>query len=165
MCAPLNGAMEKRKTPSGSTATQGNDTVMKINPYLFFNKQCGDAFLFYEKALGGKNLVVMTYGDAPGMAEHTPPGMKDAVIHASVMIGDTILMGSDGSGQEEVGKPQGFSVSLQPKTPEEARRAFDALAAGGTVRMPLDKTFFSPAFGMLTDKFGVPWMVNCEQNG
>jgi PhnB protein len=136
---------------------------MKINPYLFFNKQCGDAFRFYAKALDGTNLVVMKYGDTPGAAEHSPPEMKDAVIHASVMIGDTILMGSDGSG-EEIGKPQGYAVSLQAKTPDEARRAFEALAAGGTVRMPMDKTFFSPAFGMLTDKFGIPWMVNCDPN-
>jgi PhnB protein len=136
---------------------------MKVNPYLFFKNQCGDAFHFYEKALGGKNLVVMTYGDTPGAAEHTPPEMKNAVIHASLNIGDTILMGSDGPGDEHA-KPQGFSVSLPTKTPEEAKKAFDALSAGGTVRMPLDKTFFSPAFGMLTDKFGVPWMVNYDPN-
>jgi PhnB protein len=138
---------------------------MKINPYLFFNdKQCGDAFRFYEKALGGKNLVIMNYADAPEAAAHVPPEMKNAVIHASLTVGDTLLMGSDGSG-EDVGKPQAFSVSLQTGTPEEAKRAFDALSAGGNVRMPLGKTFFSPAFGMLTDKFGVPWMVNCDQAG
>jgi PhnB protein len=134
---------------------------MKVNPYLFFNMQCAEAFRIYEKALGGKNLVIMNYGDAPEAAAHSPPEMKTAVIHASLTIGDTVLMGSD-SPPEHYAKPQGMSVSLQTKTPEEAKRAFDALAAGGTVTMPIDKTFFSPAFGMLTDKFGIAWMVNCD---
>jgi PhnB protein len=134
---------------------------MKVNPYLFFDRQCADAFRFYEKALGGKNLVIINYGDAPEAAAHAPPEMKTAVIHASLTIGDTVIMGSD-SPPQNYARPQGFSVSLQTKTPDETRRVFDALAAGGSVTMPVDKTFFSPAFGMLTDKFGIAWMVNCD---
>ena len=133
---------------------------MHVTPYLFFDKQCGDAFRHYEKVLGGKNLVIMTYADAPG-AEKMPPEAKSAVIHASLTIGDTRLLGSDDL--QNYKTPQGARVALQTKTPEEAKRAFDGLAQGGSVTMPLDKTFFSPAFGMLTDRFGIPWMVNCEQ--
>ena len=133
---------------------------MQVMPYLFFNKQCGEAFHHYEKVLGGKINMIMTYGDAPG-AKDVPPEMKNAVIHASLAIGDTTLFGSDDP--QDYKKPQGVRVALQVKTPEDAKRAFDGLAQGGQVTVPLEKTFFSPAFGMLTDRFGIPWMVNCQQ--
>ncbi len=84
------------------------------------------------------------------------------MIHASINIGDTVLFGSDDP--QDYKTPQGLRVALQTKSPDEAKRAFDGLAQGGTVTMPLEKTFFSPAFGMLTDKFGIPWMVNCQQS-
>lgn len=137
---------------------------MKVNTYLHFQNQCDDAFHFYEKATGGKIEMMMRYGDAPESSEHTPPEMKNAVIHGQIRIGDGVLMGSD-SPPQFFAKPQGFSVAFLAKNEDEARRVYDALSAGGTATTPLQKTFFSPAFGMLTDKFGVPWMVNCDQQG
>lgn len=133
---------------------------MHVTPYLFFNKQCSDAFRHYEKVLGGKNLVIMTYGDTPS-AQDMPADMKSAVMHASLNVGETQILGADDP--QDYRKPQGVRVALHTKTPQEAKRAFDGLAEGGSITQPLEKTFFSPAFGMLTDRFGVQWMVNCEQ--
>jgi PhnB protein len=132
---------------------------MKLNPYLSFNDECEAAFKFYEQCLGGK-IDMMTYGDSP-MAEQTPPEKLDKIMHVSLKVGDTVLMGSDAPpGYFE--KPQGFSVSLLFTDPVEAERIFYALAENGTVQMPIQETFWSPRFGMLIDRFGTPWMINCE---
>ena len=134
---------------------------MQSNPYLSFSGQCETAFKFYEKALGGKMVYKMTYGETP-MAKDTPPSMHNHIIHARLMVGSSVIMGSDTS-PERYQKPQGIFMSLSIETPEEAERVFQALSEKGTVMMPIAETFWAIRFGMLTDQFGVPWMVNCEK--
>ena len=132
---------------------------MKIESYIFFTDQCAEAMRFYEKALGGKIEAMMKYGDSPA-GPHNPPEMADKVIHARLVVGDAVLMASDGP---EAESRKGFAVTLQVDTVAEADRLFNALSEGGTVTMPIGETFFSKRFGMLIDRFGVPWMVNCVQ--
>ena len=131
-----------------------------LNAYLHFNGNCADAFKFYEKALGAKELMMMTYGDAPPQPGQDP-AMAKKIIHARIQFGDNLLMGSDAP-PERFHKPQGFSVSLHCDKAEDADRIYNALSAGGQVTMPIQKTFWAERFGMFTDKFGIPWMVNCE---
>jgi PhnB protein len=134
---------------------------MKLNPYLFFNGQCESAFKFYEQCLGGKIEIMMTHAEAPTPQEQIPSDWRDKIIHARLVVGDMVLMGSDAPpGYSE--EMKGFSVSLIVNSPADAERIFNALATNGTVRMPLQKTFWSASFGMLVDRFGTPWMVNCE---
>ena len=131
-----------------------------IEPYLFFNGNCEEALEFYRKALGAKVEFMMRFKESPDPAPPgmVPPGFEDKIMHANVRIGQATIMASDGCAQE---KPtfQGFSLSLSVPTEAEADRAFTALADGGEVRMPLQKTFWSPRFGMLQDRFGVGWMI------
>jgi len=134
---------------------------MLAQPYLFFDGRCEEAIEFYKRAVGAKVAMMVRFKDSPdppppGMV---PPGSENKVMHATLTIGESTVMASDG---ECGGKPsfQGFSLSLTVANESEADRAFAALVDGGTVRMPLTKTFFSPRFGMLTDRFGVGWMVN-----
>jgi PhnB protein len=134
---------------------------MQLNPYLSFDGQCEAAFRFYEQALGGKIVAMMTFADTP-MAQQTPPEMRGKIVHARLVAGDVVLMGSDAS-SERYEKPQGFSVILTIDEPDEAERVFHALAADGTATMPIQETFWARRFGMLTDRFGTPWMVNCEK--
>ncbi|WP_243311295.1 VOC family protein [Fundidesulfovibrio agrisoli] len=133
---------------------------MRIEPYLFFEGRCDEALAFYAEAVGAQVTMLMRYSDspeppAPGMI---PSGSEDKVMHANVRVGDTAFMASDGNCR---GEPdfRGFSLSLTVADEAEAKRAFAALGEGGQVLMPLGKTFFSPCFGMLTDRFGVGWMV------
>jgi PhnB protein len=132
---------------------------MKIENYIFFTDQCCEAMPFYAKALGGRIEAMMTYGDSPA-GPHNPPEMAHKVIHARLVVGDAVLMASDGP-EAEVRK--GFAVALQVDTPADVDRLFNALSEGGTVTMPAGETFFSKRFGMLTDRFGTPWMINCAQ--
>jgi PhnB protein len=134
---------------------------MQIEPYLFFDGRCEEAVEFYQKALGAELAFLMRFKESPepptpGMV---PPGSENKVMHASLRIGDATVMMSDGHSQ---GTPrfEGFSLSIT--VPDEARadKVFAALADGGQVQMPLGKTFWSPRFGMLTDRFGVGWMIN-----
>ncbi len=135
---------------------------MQINPYLFFDGQCAAAFKFYEQLLGGEIAMMQTHGESP-VAEQMGPGWRDdMILHARMVIGDAVLMGSDAPPEYQE-KPQGFSVSLQVDRTEQAERIFNGLAEHGTVKMPLQKTFWAARFGMLVDRFGVPWMVNCEK--
>lgn len=133
---------------------------MQVQPYLFFDGRCEEAIEFYRKALGAEVTMLMRFKDSPeppasGMCA---PGSQDKVMHANLRIGDTAVMASDGRCQ---GRPsfQGFSLSLTVRDDAEAERRFTALADGGKVQMPLAKTFFSPRFGMVADRFGVSWMV------
>ena len=132
---------------------------MKVEPYLFFDGRCEEAIEFYRKALDAKVEMLMRFKDSPepdhGMV---PPGAGDKVMHSSLRIGDTIVMASDG---ECMGRPnfQGCSLSLTARDDDEAERLFVSLANGGKVQMPLTKTFFSSRFGMVADRFGVPWMI------
>lgn len=134
---------------------------MQLNPYLLFNGNCEEAFKFYEKVLGGKIEAMMTHAGTPAEA-HTPSEWRDKIIHARMTVGDRVLMGSDAPPQHYE-KPAGFSVCLSPKAPAEAERIFNALAENGTVKMPFGQTFWAFRFGMLVDRFGIPWMINCEK--
>jgi PhnB protein len=133
---------------------------MQVQSYLFFDGRCEDAIEFYKKTLGAKVEMLMRFKDSPEPAQPgmIPPGAEDKVMHSSFRIGDTVLMASDG---RCLGKPtfQGFSLSLTVPNEAEAKRLFAALGDGGQVQMPLAKTFFSPQFGMVADRFGVSWMV------
>ena len=134
---------------------------MRLNPMLTFNGQCEAAFKFYAQCLGGKIATMLSYGDSP-MAEQVPPEWRDKIVHATLYAGDMVLMGND-SPPEHYEETKGFSVVLGIADPADAERTFHALAENGTVRMPLQQTFWSPGFGMLTDQFGIPWMINFEQ--
>jgi len=134
---------------------------MQVQPYVFFDGRCEEAVEFYKQALGAQVTMLMRYKDCP---DPPPPGMvapgsANKVMHASLRIGDTTVMASDGNC---LGQPsfQGFSLSLTVPNEAEAERLFTALSDGGQVQMSLAKTFFSPRFGMVTDRFGVAWMVN-----
>jgi PhnB protein len=134
---------------------------MHLNSYLLFNGECEEAFRFYAKCLGGKIVDMMPHEGTPA-AGQVPAEWLKKILHARMTVGDAVLMGSDAPpGRFE--KPQGFSVSVQVQDPAEAERIFQALAQDGTVRMPIQKTFWAARFGMLVDRFGIPWMVNCEQ--
>ena len=133
---------------------------MQLNPYLLFNGQCEAAFKFYERCLGAKLEMMLRHGESP-MAEQVPPEWRDRIMHARLVVGDKVLMGSDAP-PDHYEQPRGFSVSIGIDDPGEAERIFQAMAEKGTVRMPLQKTFWALRFGMLVDQFGIPWMVNCE---
>jgi PhnB protein len=136
---------------------------MQVQPYLFFDGRCEEAIEFYKSKLGAKVEMLMRYKDSPEPPQPgmVPPGSDSKVMHACLRIGDTAVMASDGNC---AGKPsfQGFSLSITARDEAEAERRFAALSDGGQVRMPLTKTFFSPAFGMVADRFGVSWMVVVE---
>ena len=133
---------------------------MQVNAYLLFDGRCEEAFRFYEKCFSGKIVAMLTHKGTPA-EEHVPARWVDKILHARLDIGDQVLMASD-TPPDRYEKPAGFSVSLQVKTPAEAERLFNALAEKGQIRMPLEKTFWSPSFGMLVDRFGIPWMINCD---
>ena len=133
---------------------------MVVQAYLFFDGRCEEALGFYQRALGAELEMMMRFkeGPQPSSPGMVPPGSEDKVMHASFRIGDTTVMASDG---RCLGKPsfQGFALSITVANEAQADRTFAALADGGEVQMPLGKTFFSPRFGMVTDRFGVSWMV------
>jgi PhnB protein len=136
---------------------------MHLQPYLFFDGRCEEALEFYKKALGAKIETLMRFKDSPEPAQPgmVPPGSENKVMHASFRVGDTVAMASDGNCR---GKPsfRGFSLSISARDEAEAKRLFAALGEGGQVQMPLAKTFFSPRFGMVADRFGVSWMIIVE---
>jgi PhnB protein len=131
---------------------------MQVMPYLFFDGRCEEAIEFYRKAVGAEVTMMLRYKESP---QPPPPGThagyENKVMHSNLRIGDTTVLASD----DCMGHPNlsGFSLALVTETPAEAELKFAALAQGGTVTMPLAKTFWSPSYGMLTDKFGVKWMV------
>jgi PhnB protein len=131
---------------------------MKTNVHLGFTGNCDEAFAFYEKVFGTKRLMTMKYSDAPA-GTPLPPGANDLVMHTSLPVGSITLMGADAPPGR--GKPMaGFQISLEDPDEATVKRLFAALSEGGSVMMPLEKTFWSPLFGMCTDKFGVGWMVS-----
>lgn len=134
---------------------------MQLSPYLNFNGQCEAAFKFYEQCLGGKIQTMMTWGDSP-MADQVPAEWRSRIIHASMIIGESSLLGSDAP-PDRYEVPQGSGVTIHIKEPADAERIFKALAENGTVQMPIQQTFWSVRFGMCVDRFGIPWMINCEQ--
>jgi len=134
---------------------------MQLSAYLNFDGQCEAAFKFYEQCLGGKMQMMMTYGESP-MADHVTPESRNKIMHVSLAVGDSVLMGSDAPPQRYE-KPQGLFVHIRIDNPVDAERLFQALSENGTVRMPLQQTFWAARFGMLVDRFGIPWMINCGQ--
>jgi PhnB protein len=139
---------------------------MQVQTYLFFNGRCEEAVEFYKKALGAEVEMLMRFKDSPEPAQPgmVPPGSENKIMHVSFHIGDTMVMASDGRCE---GAPsfQGFSLSLTVATDAEADRLFAALAEGGQTQMPLTETFWSPRFGMLSDRFGVGWMISVAAHG
>lgn len=135
---------------------------MRAIPYLNFNGQCEAAFRFYETLLGGEIQALMPFAGTPG-EEYVPAEFRSKVMHACLKFGaDQFIMGSDAFG--EMYKPmQGMSVTLTIEDPAEAERVFNALAEKGTVRMPLQETFWALRFGDVLDAFGTPWMINCSR--
>jgi PhnB protein len=133
---------------------------MQLNPYLNFNGQCEEALTFYAKVLGGEIVMILKGKDTP-MAD-TMPAFRDMVMHGRIKVGGTLLMGSDSG--EHYTQPQGFSVTLNFTDPAEAERIFNALSEGAQkITMPFQETFWAVRFGTFTDKYGTPWMVNCEK--
>jgi PhnB protein len=133
---------------------------MKLNPYLFFDGNCEEAFKFYAKVLGGKIDAMFPHAGSPA-EEHVPAEWRSKIMHARLVLGDQVLMASDAPpGRQDA--MRGFSVSLNVDTTAEAERIYGALAENGTVTMPIQQTFWAARFGMLVDRFGTPWMINCE---
>ena len=137
-----------------------HETPMQLNSYLTFNGQCEAAFKFYEKCLGGKILMMMTYGDSPLERTDIARLARRKFLHATLVVGESELGGSDAP-PERYKKPQGFSVTLNLDDTAEAERIFRTLAENGVIQMPLQETFWARRFGMLVDQFGTPWMINC----
>jgi PhnB protein len=134
---------------------------MMLSPYLNFNGQCAEAFAFYAQVLGGKIVFMQTHGDSP-MKDQVSADWQDKIMHATLAVGDTVVMGADAP-PGHYAKPQGITVSISIASPAEGERIFNALAENGTVNMPFQKTFWAAGFGMAVDRYGIPWMVNCEQ--
>jgi PhnB protein len=133
---------------------------MQICPYLSFKGDCEAAFTFYEQCLGGRLGALFRYGGSP-LADQAPPDWQDKIMHGSLTVGDLVLMGADVA-PDRYEAPKGFSLSVQIKNVSEAERIFRELAQEGRVVMPLEKTFWAERFGMVVDRFGVPWLINCE---
>ncbi len=136
---------------------------MQITPYLTFDGQCEAAFTFYAGCLGTPLQALMRFSEAPD-SEQMPPHNPQHIMHARLALGDQALMGSDTCAGQPYEGVRGCSVSLNVDSITEAERLFSALGEGGSVQMPLQQTFWAVRFGMLVDRFGVPWMVNCEQD-
>jgi PhnB protein len=133
---------------------------VKLNPYLNFNGECAAALKFYEEALGGEVVFSMTWGEMPD-AEQFPAETHKLIMHATLNVGDNQLMCAD-SPPDQYKKPTGMNVSIHVKDVAEGKQLFNKLAQSGEVQMPFQKTFWSPGFGMCVDRFGIPWMVNCD---
>ena len=131
---------------------------MQITNHLFFDGQCAEAFRFYEQLLGGKLKALLPAGDVPG-DNAVPAASRDKIMHAYLLLGNQALMGSDWLADRPFEPPQGFYVSLSIDPLSEAERIFNSLAENGTVRTPFAPTFFAHGFGMLVDRFGIPWMI------
>jgi len=138
---------------------------MKLSPSvgLSYDGQCEAAFHFYERCLNGKIAFMLRWGESP-MAKDAPEEWSQKILHARLVVGDTALLGFDAlPGSYE--SPRGFSIMLSVDDPAETERLFHTLAENGTVRMPIQKTFWSVCFGVVTDQFGIPWDINCEKSG
>lgn len=140
---------------------------MHINPYLFFDGNCRQAFEFYAQCLGGEIEAMHSAADTP-MADQAPAESRDKIMHACLRFGGEMLMASDwncGPNPVPFERPRGFRVSVNVDSASEAERIFAALVEGGSADMPLQETFFAERFGMLVDRFSIPWMINCAKRG
>jgi PhnB protein len=134
---------------------------MNINPYVNFNGQCEEALKFYEKLMGAKIEAMMSFEGSP-MESQVPPERRKKIMHARMKVGDSLLMASDAP-PDRYEAPKGSMVTIQLKDSQEAERVFKGLADKGNVTMPIQETFWAARFGMVTDRFGVPWMINCDK--
>lgn len=134
---------------------------MRLNPHLTFDGRCEDAFRFYVGVLGGRIVAMLPYGVSP-LADRVPTEWRDRILHATLDLGEGRLTGADVPSEEGYRAPEGFSVLLEPGNAAEAERIFARLSEGGQVGMPLQQTFWAERFGMVTDRFGIPWMLNCS---
>jgi len=133
---------------------------MQINPYLSFKGDCEAAFKMYERCFGGQPVSIFRYAGSP-MADQVAADWQDKVMHGSVSVGEQVLMGADVA-PDAYEPPKGFSLSIELKSTSEAERIFRELATDGKVVLPLEKTFWAERFGMVVDRFGIPWLINCE---
>jgi PhnB protein len=135
---------------------------MQINPYLNFKGDCEEAFTFYEKCLGGEIGAMFRYGGSP-MEHQVPADWSNKIMHGSVTIANQVLMGADVA-TDRYEAPKGFSLSVQITGVADAERIFRDLSAGGKIVMPLEKTFWAARFGVVIDRFGIQWLINCEES-
>lgn len=133
---------------------------MNFFPYLFFRGQCKEALEFYARLFDGEIIVLSTFAEAPA-EEDMPAEVGDQVMHAQLKVGNQIFMASDAP--KNFQPAQGFNISIGVDTPDEAERIYKALSEGGEVTMPMEETFWAQRFAMFTDRFGIPWMVNCDK--
>ena len=133
---------------------------MQMNPYLSFAGNCEEAFRFYEQCLGGQLGPLFRYAGTP-LADNVPADWQDKVMHSSLTIGGQVVMGGDVA-PDQYEAPKGFSLSLQIESVAEAERVFRELSQDGTIAMPLEQTFWAARFGMVVDRFGIKWLINCE---
>ena len=133
---------------------------MQVNPYLSFKGECEAAFKLYEQCLGAQIGTIFRYAGSP-MADQVPPDWQDKVMHGTLTFGDQVLMGGDVA-PLQYEEPKGFSLSVHLDNATEADRIFLELSRDGQVVMPLEKTFWAERFGMVVDRFGIPWLINCE---
>jgi PhnB protein len=133
---------------------------MTLSPLLSFGGQCEAAFRFYERCLGGKIVTMLTWGNSP-MAGNVPPEWQEKVCHVTLTVGGNVVSGCDVP-PAQYERPSGFQILLGTADPEEAERIFQSLARDGTVKMPMQTTFWAARFGVVIDAFGVPWAINCE---
>lgn len=134
---------------------------MNVHPYVFFGGRCAEAFRYYQEHLGAADVVLLPYRGSPA-EEMAPPDWRDKIMHGSLRLGNSVLMGSDGSHGEPYSGMQACALALAIDSPEQLEATFAALAQGGTVRMAPAPTFFAQRFAMVTDQFGVAWMLICE---
>lgn len=132
--------------------------MIGVNPYIMFAGNCQEAIDFYQQAIGAELIFSQKWGETP----HSAPGLEDKIMHATINVGGSTIMMSDGS-PDEVAADSNISLAIGLNDVDKAREMFDNLSDGGSVSMPLDKTFWAEAFGMLTDKFGINWMFNCDK--
>jgi PhnB protein len=132
---------------------------MQVNAYLSFRGECEAAFTYYAECLGGKLGEIFRYAGTP-LAEQVPADWQNKIMHGSLAVGDQVFMGGDVA-PDRYEKPKGFSLSLHIASTAQAERVFQLLAKDGTIVMPLEKTFWAARFGMLVDRFGIPWLINC----
>lgn len=135
---------------------------MTLNPYLFFDGDCKQAFAFYEQAIDAKIEAMMSWGEGPAAGD-MPAEAQDRIMHASLLLGEERIMASDETPAENYQPITGIRVVINANNAADAERYFANLAQGGKVDMPMEETFWAERFGMLTDQFGVPWMVNCDK--
>jgi PhnB protein len=133
---------------------------MQMNPYLSFDGQCEAAFTFYAQCFGGQLGAIFRYAGTP-MAGQVPADWQDKVMHGSLTVGELVLMGGDVA-PDQYEKPKGFSLSIHMKYTTEAERIFRELGKDGRITVPFEKTFWAERFGMVVDRFGIPWTINCE---